>query len=292
MQADPNGVTADSPPSLTAGAEDFWTPEALMFCGIGFCILLIWQIHAGGFAALQAAPVRRNRLMGIEPIVLLSVWLVGMFGFNIVITVVFKNASTVFQQSLLYPALMFLEAALIVAMLLLARCAFARRLKGLGLSLRTAGRDAGWAAVYLLAVYPLILLGLWAVLVFGRFIRDDFNIEVHQSLTFLAENTGWGLRLVIVGFSVLIVPVFEEMLFRGFLQTTLRSLTHQRPWAAIVLTSALFSLLHPPTHVPALFILSCGLGYAYERSGSLLRPMFMHIFFNGVSVAATFLTVS
>ncbi|MFZ9024246.1 MAG: type II CAAX prenyl endopeptidase Rce1 family protein [Anaerohalosphaeraceae bacterium] len=50
-----------------------------------------------------------------------------------------------------------------------------------------------------------------------------------------------------------------------------------------------FAILHTPTHIPALFILSVGLGYAYERSGSLLRPILMHIFFNGLSITMTLL---
>jgi membrane protease YdiL (CAAX protease family) len=59
-----------------------------------------------------------------------------------------------------------------------------------------------------------------------------------------------------------------------------------------VLTSLFFAILHPPTHIPALFFLSCGLGYAYERSGSLFRPILMHVFFNGFSVAVTVLQSS
>jgi membrane protease YdiL (CAAX protease family) len=27
------------------------------------------------------------------------------------------------------------------------------------------------------------------------------------------------------------------------------------------------------------------LGYAYEKSGSLFRPIFMHVFFNGMTMA-------
>jgi membrane protease YdiL (CAAX protease family) len=68
----------------------------------------------------------------------------------------------------------------------------------------------------------------------------------------------------------------------------LRSLSDS-PWVAIVFTSVFFAILHPPTHIPALFMLSCGLGYAYERSGSLLRPILMHIFFNSFSVVMTLL---
>jgi membrane protease YdiL (CAAX protease family) len=36
-------------------------------------------------------------------------------------------------------------------------------------------------------------------------------------------------------------------------------------------------------------MLSIGLGYAYERSGSLLRPILMHVFFNGFNIAMSLL---
>jgi membrane protease YdiL (CAAX protease family) len=32
-----------------------------------------------------------------------------------------------------------------------------------------------------------------------------------------------------------------------------------------------------------------GLGYSYEKSGSLLRPIFMHALFNGITIAAALL---
>jgi membrane protease YdiL (CAAX protease family) len=39
------------------------------------------------------------------------------------------------------------------------------------------------------------------------------------------------------------------------------------------------------SHGPSLFVLALGLGYTYEKSGSLLRPIFMHALFNGINVA-------
>jgi membrane protease YdiL (CAAX protease family) len=40
-----------------------------------------------------------------------------------------------------------------------------------------------------------------------------------------------------------------------------------------------------PGHWPALFVLGVCLGYSYEKSGSLFRPIFIHLFFNVSSVA-------
>jgi membrane protease YdiL (CAAX protease family) len=89
----------------------------------------------------------------------------------------------------------------------------------------------------------------------------------------------------------MMVPTFEELVFRGFFQTSLRPFAGS-PWPAIFFTSLFFAILHPPTHIPALFMLSLGLGYAYEKSGSLLRPILMHIMFNGFNIIVSFLLPS
>lgn len=284
LLSEPN--SPDIEQGVSTPSPDFWTPGTIALCMIGLSILIVWLLGYDGFGALRNAPVRRNRMFGFLPVILLSVWLLLMMGINLVITTVFGTASELFRQVLSYPAMVFLEIGLIVVMLIIAQQTFARRLKGFGLNARTIRKDAGFALVYLLAVYPLILVALWVVLTLGRFVKEDFNLEVHQSLTLLTENGNLALTVLIILFATVIVPVFEEMLFRGFVQTSIRSLT-QNPWVGILLTSVLFALLHPMTHAAALFCLSCGLGYAYERSGSLFRPIFMHIFFNGFSVLMT-----
>jgi len=90
--------------------------------------------------------------------------------------------------------------------------------------------------------------------------------------------------VLLVVVAVVVAPVVEEVLFRGLFQTTIRSYV-QRPWPAIVLTAMLFAAIHEDqSHWPSLFVLALGLGYAYEKSGSLLRPIFMHAMFNGIAV--------
>jgi membrane protease YdiL (CAAX protease family) len=288
LTIDPNGFESGVP--VSGSPEAFWNPQAAAVCAVGLSILVAWNGFYGGFSALRLAPVRRNRLFGLMPIILLSIWLLGMMGLGLAIRYGFANAPETVQEGLMYPAIFLLDGVLIVVMLLIARRSFARRLKGFGFDPRTLGKDAGYAVVYLLAIYPLIILSLWAVLTLGQYLRDGFGIEVHQSLTFLTGETHSILRIVAILAIVVVVPVFEEVLFRGFLQTAIGSVA-QSPWAAIVLTSVIFSILHPPTHIPALFFLSCALGYGYERSGSLFRPILMHILFNGFSVAASFWAV-
>lgn len=95
-------------------------------------------------------------------------------------------------------------------------------------------------------------------------------------------------RLILVLTAVIGAPIIEEVLFRGLLQT---GLFHTRlvasRWGAIVVGSALFILVHAgmPLHAfPVLFVLSLGLGYVYERTGSLYAPMLIHASFNALNV--------
>lgn len=271
-------------------AGPYWNEGTIGICTVGFSILVVWLFWGGGFGVLRTSPVRRNRLSPFAPMLLLGIWIVLMMALGLIIQALFKDTSTAFQEAVSYPAMIVLEITLVMVMLIIAHGAFARRLKGFGLDFRTAGRDAGFAFVNLAGVYALVIALLWVVLTVGRWFDPTFSLEEHQSLTFLEGTSSVWLQVVTAVFAAVIVPVFEELLFRGFLQTSISSATGNR-WLAIVLTSLLFACLHPVmTHVPALFALSCGLGYAYERSGSLLRPIFMHMLFNGLSVAGTLLS--
>ncbi|HEV2292378.1 MAG TPA: type II CAAX endopeptidase family protein [Tepidisphaeraceae bacterium] len=51
-------------------------------------------------------------------------------------------------------------------------------------------------------------------------------------------------------------------------------------WAAIFLASLAFAALHPVWTWPLIFVLSIGMGYAYERTGNLWVPVVIHLLFN------------
>jgi membrane protease YdiL (CAAX protease family) len=180
--------------------------------------------------------------------------------------------------------------------ILLVRRSFARSLKGFGLNPKKAFRDLGAAVVTIWAVQPILMAVLLLTTEIGKFIvGPDYIIEQHQELkTITTYSAAGGLAaylLIISVFvsAVLIAPIIEELLFRGLLQSTFRSLGYG-PWVSIAICSFFFVLFHAaPSHWPALFVLSMSLGYSYERSGSLLRPIFIHAIFNATSVIATLL---
>ena len=286
--------TVGAEAAVSSSPAPFWDTSSIVVTTIGLSILVIWLCWYDGFGSLRHAPVRRNRLFVFLPMLIFSLWLILEYVAVEWVGVIFNGFWITSLDAAKYVVTAALRICLIVLMLLIAHRTFARRLKGFGVDVRTVGKDTGFAVIYLTAVYPLILIALWIVTLLSRLVAGDgFNVQTHQSLTFLSETDSSSLRLLVVFFAGILVPVFEEMLFRGFFQTILRSLT-QNAWLSIIVNSALFAITHYPnwTHMPSLFILSCGLGYAYERSGSLLRPILMHIFFNGLSIGMMLLTPS
>jgi len=79
--------------------------------------------------------------------------------------------------------------------------------------------------------------------------------------------------------AVVIAPVIEELFFRGFLLTYLK--TYVTTWPAIVISAALFAVAHQNLDsVLPLWVLGIVLGVAYEHTGSILLPMGIHACFN------------
>jgi len=102
----------------------------------------------------------------------------------------------------------------------------------------------------------------------------------------MSQYSNLPLRISVIAVAVMVAPVLEEMLFRGLFQTMLRSFL-PGPWLCIAASSALFAIVHGnPSHWPALFVLAMCMGYSYEKSGSLLRPIFIHSLFNAATIAA------
>ncbi|HIK10196.1 MAG TPA: CPBP family intramembrane metalloprotease [Oscillatoriaceae cyanobacterium M33_DOE_052] len=82
-------------------------------------------------------------------------------------------------------------------------------------------------------------------------------------------------------------PIFEEIMFRGFL---LPSLTrYLSPWGAILLSSFLFAVAHLQlSELLPLATLGMVLGFVYTRSGNLLAPMLLHCLWNSGTLVSLF----
>jgi len=84
----------------------------------------------------------------------------------------------------------------------------------------------------------------------------------------------------------LMVAINEELLFRGFVITRLRSLTRSW-WASVLITSAVFAAMHiPQGWLPVLLIfgLSIILGFWMIWRGNVLVPIVAHMLFDTTSL--------
>jgi hypothetical protein len=82
--------------------------------------------------------------------------------------------------------------------------------------------------------------------------------------------------------------VVEEFLYRGVLLSAL--LRGTGAIAALVVSSALFALVHAPAEPQAvvpLFFLGMALAYAAYRTRSLVAPVLAHALFNGLMISGT-----
>lgn len=127
---------------------------------------------------------------------------------------------------------------------------------------------------------PLFYLALAAAMIFWFFLylltQPDVNLRwaFDQPSRFL--------------FAVLLYPVAEEVVFRGFIQDFVQRrlpawrvgpITH-----ANLLTSLLFSAMHfinhPPAWAAAVLVPSLVFGFFKDRTGTLGAPIALHVFYN------------
>ena len=244
-----------------------------------------------------------------RPFILLSIW----FGAVSLPTSIIKQAMgdlPNWQSALLDNfTLCFHEIAAAIVIIFIARYSFASRLKGFGLNVKTIIKDLFTGFLNLMAVWPVITVLIIITTYFGEFIwGPEYQMQQHEQLRMITEYPQLSLQILILITAVVIAPLFEEMLFRGLFQTMIRSYIEARgsrliaqadgqddkvtkrngAWPAILISSVLFAATHANTgHWPALFVLGSCMGYAYEKSGSLWRPIFIHAIFNATAVIAT-----
>ena len=256
-----------------------------IICVAGLLLFACWLLRTSlGRNALANSVPRRNNMPPYLPFIPLFIWF-GAVSLAVGITREFSPDLPAWEASLFDHVLLCTGGTGVIAvMVLLGRAHFARRLKGFGLNAKTIHKDFVAGLVNLLSVWPLVMAAIIITTHFGRLTSgQDFQIQQHEELIVITAHSQLSLRVLIFITAVVIAPVVEEMLFRGLFQSMIRGLIG-RAWVAIILTSVLFALLHPWTHWPALFVLAMCLGYSYEKSGSLLRPIFIHAFFNAASV--------
>lgn len=163
----------------------------------------------------------------------------------------------------------------------------------IGLLPRWPGRDFRWGLLG-----GVVGLGLAGTVSMGvTFISERLGLPVdpiaHESLQTLRDEFSMELLISLVVSAVIIAPLIEEIVFRGVFQTSLLRVFRGMRWPALLVASAVFSVIHfsvvPWQGLISLFVLGLVFGYVYERTGSLLTPILAHAVFNAANITITLL---
>jgi membrane protease YdiL (CAAX protease family) len=136
----------------------------------------------------------------------------------------------------------------------------------------------------------------WSVLGFGavllvetplapavRLMLDQLNVphESQESVRIFEQSHDMRI-LVLLTLQALLLPVIEELFFRGFLQTFLKGYT--TTWVALIISSGLFAFAHVNLEAALpLWVLGLFLGLVYEHTGDLLLPIGIHCCWNFIT---------
>ena len=110
------------------------------------------------------------------------------------------------------------------------------------------------------------------------------DLQPQEPVKVMQESGSLLLQSLLGVSAVIIAPLTEELLFRGYLYGVLKRFTDS--YFAAVASALIFALVHQHigTVLP-LFSLGLVLVLAYELTGSLLVPIFIHALFNLGSTA-------
>ena len=137
------------------------------------------------------------------------------------------------------------------------------------------------AVGYIVGAIVLFLILVSIAFVLVLLIAPSIDLNQSQDVGFEFGKLGWGLW-VSFAFTVLVVPIIEELYFRGII---LPAVTKKFGWIiGIAGSSAIFAVLHGQYNVMIYtFILGCVLSVMYIRLKSIVPGIIVHVINNAVA---------
>lgn len=147
----------------------------------------------------------------------------------------------------------------------------------------------GLAVGMLLPALPLILaISLLTQVLLGSKAQSQELVEFTMQA---AKNNDQRSLFMIGVLGVVVAPMAEEFIFRGFLYSVFKRFLGAP--LALLFNAALFAAIHVNlASLGALFVLAAAFTLAFEITGSLLVPMLMHAIFNLSSLTLIYLSTS
>lgn len=144
------------------------------------------------------------------------------------------------------------------------------------------GRQIAWRDLVILPAGIIGYLVLTATLVYlAMQYLPGFDVDQEQEVGFSGLSHGYEFALAFMAL-VVVAPVVEELLFRGFLHTQVRKLIGRA--GAVLVVAALFGLIHMQLNVAVdTFALGIVMGLAREYTGTIYTGIMLHMAKNGLA---------
>jgi membrane protease YdiL (CAAX protease family) len=140
---------------------------------------------------------------------------------------------------------------------------------------------------YFVANLPVYYLVLIVLSIAASALLGDKIMSEQQSTGFSSASNGLELILIFLAL-VVVAPLFEEMMMRGFLFSKLRQ--YLPLWPAAIIVSLLFAVAHGQVNVGIMtFILSMFNCRMREKTGSIWAGVFLHMAQNFLAFSILFL---
>ena len=110
-------------------------------------------------------------------------------------------------------------------------------------------------------------------------VQDSLGAKPQEAVTLVQEASDVGLLVAIAVSAIIIAPIAEELIFRGYLYPVVKRFTDR--WFASIFSGVLFGVIHfNVMGLPMLALMGIILAVIYEKSGSLWVPIGCHAAFN------------
>src|SRR3989337_2741617 len=151
----------------------------------------------------------------------------------------------------------------------------------LGLSLVNVSNNIKQGIKKYLVTLPFIILAGFVINLISSYY--GINPEMQDVVQWVLEEKSLFILMSLVFFGIIIAPLIEEIIFRGFLQSALKNYFGRR--YAIAISASLFAAVH--MDIFAFFqilILGILLGYLYEKTQTLAVSVVIHILHNSLTL--------
>lgn len=151
----------------------------------------------------------------------------------------------------------------------------------LGLSLVNVSNNIKQGIIKYLVTLPIIFLAGFVINLISNYC--GMNPEMQDVVQWVLEERSLFVLISLIFFGIIIAPLIEEIIFRGFLQSALKNYFGGR--YAILISASLFAAVHMDLFAFfQILILGILLGYLYEKTQTLVASVVIHILHNSLTL--------